>query len=193
MPAVSVDEAKNIISGDMKFARAEYTRMRDIAEKRIKRMGKSEFAYTRTYQEHKEGFAKLRDLSPEQFAKAYSELSKFVNAKSSSITGQRDIMNKTIKTWNEQGIPLTKETYKRTISILENMRRRKIVYGSDTAQELAKITLELTDRQFTDVLRDLELYLTHTDELSSFLQSRRDARRGFQRVRLDDFKNELGW
>lgn len=197
MAGVSVDQAKAMMRDDIKGMRAEYTRMRDIAQKRINRLGKSEFAYTKAYTGHQRGFQKLKDISPEKFAKAYSELSKFVGAKASSVSGQRSIMNKTIETWNKQGIPLTKKTYKRTITILEEMRKRKIIYGSDTAEELARITLELTDNEFyefyEDIINNLEFYLMHTRELEDYLEEKRDPYTGYKMVDMDEFKELVGW
>ena len=186
MERVSVDEVKAMMQDDYKALRREYTKMRDIAQKRIKRLGESEFSYTKAYQEHREGFKKLKDISKGDFAKAFSELSKFVNAKGSSVSGQKEIRAKTIKTWNEQGIPINTETYKRTITILEEMRKRKVTYGSDVAQDLARITMELSDSLFYDVLDEMELYLQHTDELENYLSEVHGM------VDLSDFEKMIG-
>lgn len=192
MEKVTVDQASAMIRDNLRGMRAEYTKMRDIAQKRIKRLGESEFAYTHAYTEHPKGFPKLKDISPQNFAKAFSELSKFVNAKASSVTGQRAIMMKTIKTWNEQGIPLNKETYQRTMQILEQMRRMKIMYDSDTAEDLARTTLGLSDQQFGKVLDNLETFLLHHDNVSDYMESHYDAQSGYQLVDMDDFLNEIG-
>lgn len=193
MERVTVDEAKIMMRSNMREMRAEYTRMRDIAQKRIKRLGESEFRDSKAYKEHPDGFKTLKELDKTNFAKAYSELSKFVTAKASSVSGQRSIMNKTIRAWNRQGIPLNKENYKRTIAILEEMRKRKIVYGSDTANELARVTLGLSNEQFSDILDNLELYLTHVDDVSDYMESHYDPETGYQMVDMDDFKDEIGW
>lgn len=193
MERVTVDQAKSMMRSDMKGMCSEYTRMRDIAQKRIRRLSGSEFSESKAYTEHRKGFKKLSELDIADFAKAYSELSKFVTAKASSVSGQKAIRQKTIETWNRQGIPLTKENYNRTIKILEEMRKRKIVYGSDTAEEVARLTLELSDDQFDDVLDNLEEYLTHTKELSDFMESHYDAQTGYQLVNMDDFRREIGW
>lgn len=193
---VTVAQAEAMLRDNIDDMRKEYTRMRDIAQKRIGRMKESEFRNTAVYREHQHGFAKLKDLDKltlSDFAKAFSELSKFVTAKGSTITGQKQIRQKTIETWNKQGIPLTKENYNRTIKILEEMRRRKIVYGSDTAEEVARLTLGLSDEQFDKVLDNLEEYLTHTEELSDFMESRYDPQTGYQLVDMDDFRKEIGW
>ena len=149
---------------DMATMRAEYTRMRDVAQKRIKRLGQ-QFPESKAYQSHAKGFPKLKELDPRDFAKAFSELAKFVKAKGSTVTGQKEIKNKTIKTWQDQGLNLNQKNYDKTIKILEEMRKQKIVYGSDKAVELAESMLDLDDQQTNQWLDHLETLLQHTDEL----------------------------
>ena len=149
---------------DMATMRAEYTRMRDVAQKRIKRLGK-QFPESKAYQSHAKGFPKLKELDPRDFAKAFSDLAKFVKAKGSTVTGQKEIKNKTIKTWQDQGLNLNQKNYDKTIKILEEMRKQKIVYGSDKAVELADSMLDLDDQQTNEWLDHLETLLQHTDEL----------------------------
>ena len=149
---------------DMPAMRAEYTRMRDVAQKRIKRLGK-QFPESKAYQSHKQGFAKLKELDPRDFPKAFAELAKFVKAKGSTVTGQKQIKEKTIKTWQDQGLNLNSTNYDKVIKILEEMRKRKIVYGSDKAVELADTMLDLDDQQTNDWLDHLDYLLQHTEEL----------------------------
>ena len=149
---------------DMATMRAEYTRMRDVAQKRIKRLGK-QFPESKAYQTHEKGFSKLKDLDPRDFPKAFAELAKFVRAKGSTVTGQKQIKEKTIKTWQDQGLNLNSKNYDKTIKILEEMRKQKIVYGSDKAVELAESMLDLDDQQTNEWLQHLDDLLTHTDEL----------------------------
>lgn len=149
---------------DMATMRAEYTRMRDVAQKRIKRLGK-QFPESKAYQTHAKGFAKLKELDPRDFPKAFAELAKFVRAKGSTVTGQKQIKEKTIKTWQDQGLNLNSKNYDKTIKILEEMRKQKIVYGSDKAVELADSMLDLDDQQTNEWLNHLDTLLQHTDEL----------------------------
>lgn len=164
---------------DITTMKAEYTRMRDAAQKRIKRLGK-QFPESKAYSSHKydtgkkdkegkpiyaEGFQKLKNIDPRDFPKAFSELAKFIKAKASTVTGQKQIKEKTINTWQEQGLNLNSANYDKTIRILEEMRKQKIVYGSDKAVELADTMLDLDDQQTNDWLDHLDFLLQHTDEL----------------------------
>lgn len=149
---------------DISTMKSEYTRMRDVAQKRLKRLEKA-FPNSKVVQNHPQGFPKLKNLDPRDFPKAFAELAKFVKAKGSTVTGQRQIKEKTIKTWQDQGLKLNQKNYDKTIKILEEMRRRKIMYGSDKAVELADSMLELDDQQTNEWLDHLDTLLQHTDEL----------------------------
>lgn len=165
---------------DMSTMRSEYTRMRDAAQKRIARLQKA-FPEAKAGQHryntgkvdkegnpiYKSGFPTLKTLDPRDFPKAFAELAKFLNAKSSTVTGQKQIKEKTINTWKNQGLNLNNENYDRVIKILERMRNEKIVYGSDKVVELADITLnlEINDMQMRDWLDHLETLLPNVDEL----------------------------
>ena len=170
MAKYTVSEAETMFRDNAAAMRKEYTRMRDIAQKRIRRLGKSEFTTSKALREHPQGFAKLKDIDARDLPKAFSELSKFVNAKGSSVTGQRQIREKTIRTWQEQGLNLNQNNYDKTIKILEEMRRRKIVYGSDKALEVANSMLEMDDQQTDEWLDHLDVLLQHSDELQEITE-----------------------
>ena len=173
---------------DIATMRAEYTRMRDVAQKRIKRLGQ-QFPESKAYQTHAKGFVKLKELDPRDFPKAFAELAKFVRAKGSTVTGQKQIKEKTIKTWQDQGLNLNSKNYDKTIKILEEMRKQKIVYGSDKAVELADSMLDLDDQKINDWLDHLDTLLQHTDELKEM----KDEKTGFTMVDIDDLLEETGW
>ena len=143
----------------------EYTRMRDVAQKRIKRLGESAFKESKAYTSHAAGFKKISEIDPRDFAKAFSELAKFVGAKGSSVSGQREIRQKTMAAWKAQGINLNPANYQNAIKILEEMRKRKITYGSDKVVTLADTMLELNKEQTNQILNNLDSILPHVDEL----------------------------
>ena len=163
---LSVDEAKARIRDDTAGMRRLYSQYRDIAQKRIERMGKSDFASTETYIRNSKGFAKLSDIRPENFAKAFSELSKFVSAKGSSIKGQEEIRERTIKTLRSQGLDVNKGNYNAVISIFEEVRRRKLLYGSDKVVAVADYMMATDDSTKDDIFEHLSDYLDMADELS---------------------------
>lgn len=151
---------------DISTMRSEYTRMRDTAQKRLKRLQK-QFPESKAVQTRPQGFKKLKDLDPRDFAKAFAELAKFLKSKGSTVSGQKDIKRKTIKTWQDQGLNINDSNYTRVIKILEEMRKRKIVYGSDKAVELADSMMGLDDQQMDEWLFNLEKLIPHTDKLQA--------------------------
>ena len=169
--------------------RQEYTRMRDVAQKRIKRLQK-EFSESKAYQSNRDGFTKLKDLDPRDLPKAFSELAKFVRAKSSSVSGQREIRKKTIETWNAQGLKLNNRNYKKAIKILEEMRKQKLTYGSDKVVELADSMLELDERETNKWLDHLGTLLKNTETVSDVVASHSDQGTP---VNIDDVLREIGW
>lgn len=142
---------------DMSTMRTEYTRMRDTAQKRLKRLAK-QFPESKSVQSHPKGFPKLKDLDPRDFPKAFAELAKFLRAKGSTVTGQRQIKEKTMKTWQDQGLPVNEKNYNAVIKVLEEARNRKLVYGSDKMVEFAETMMERSSLE-------QEMWLAHLDEL----------------------------
>ena len=173
---------------DLSTMRSEYTRMRDVAQKRLKRLAK-QFPDSKAVQSHPQGFPKLKTLDPRDFPKAFAELAKFVKAKGSTVTGQKQIKEKTIKTWQNQGLNLNQKNYDKTIKVLEEMRRQKIVYGSDKAVELADSMLDLDDQQTNDWLDHLDTLLQHTDELDVIDEFTGSG----NYMDMDEIIKELGW
>ena len=180
MAGYTVHEAEIMAHDDLSALKKEYTRLRDIAQKRVSRLQKA-FPNSKASQHfydtgkkdkygkpiYASGFQKLRNLDPKDYAKAFSELSKFVGAKAGSVSGQRAIKNKTIATWQKQGLNLNAQNYDKAIQILEEMRKQKITYGSDKVVELADAMLELDDQQTNDFLDHLDIMLQHSDELKA--------------------------
>ena len=84
---------------------------------------------------------------------------------------------------------LNSKNYDKVIKILEEMRKQKIVYGSDKAVELAESMLDLDDQQTNEWLEHLDTLLQHTDELAEM----KDEKSGYTMVDIDDLLKETGW
>lgn len=156
---------------DLATMRSEYTRMRDTAQKRVARLQKmypESVGSKRRYDTgkkdaegnpiYKSGFATLKSLNPKDFAKAFADLAKFLRAKGSTVTGQKQIKEKTLKTWQDQGLPVNESNYQTVIKILEEARKQKLVYGSDKIVEFAETMLERSSLE-------QEMWLAHLDDL----------------------------
>lgn len=88
-----------------KVLRSEYSRLRDIAQKRLKRMeGKPEAAGI--YARHPEGFPKVKGQSREDLVSNLMEISNFLTARTGSLSGIR-MRNKEIKeTLSQHGVEI---------------------------------------------------------------------------------------
>ena len=207
---------------DMSTMTSEYTRMRDAAQKRIARLqkafpdakaGQHKYDTGKVDKEgnpiYKSGFPTLKTLDPRDFPKAFAELAKFLNAKTSTVTGQRSAQAKTTATLNKAigatdddedeegdgGPKVTKQNYWRVIKILEEARRRKVTYDSSKIVSLAETTLSFTKDQFDSVLDNLDKMVEHSDEVQGSLDEYMKKRKiqSYQRVDVDDFIDQLGW
>lgn len=185
MAKYTVDEAEKFYREHPDIVRKQYSDMRHNAQKRLNRLSESEFSGSKAYTSHRSGFKKLKDIDPRDLPKAFSELSKFMEAKASSLSGQRSIRQKTIQKWQEQGLNLNNKNYARTMQIMEEMRNRKIIYGSDKAVELADRMLELDEKETEAWLEHLESLLQHTEELEDIPEDTGED--------IDEIIKELGW
>lgn len=88
-----------------KELRKEYSKLRSVAQKSLKRLGKSEFAYGETARQHRKGFPSLKQItSQRQLVMATTAVAQFLAAKSHSVSGLREIRQEQVNTWkNEYG------------------------------------------------------------------------------------------
>ena len=88
----------------LKDARAEYSRLRKIAEKRLKRMAESPYGAGNIYRKYKDAFAPLpRNATEERVRKKLYEVASFTEKKQGSISGIREVEQKQIATLQERG------------------------------------------------------------------------------------------
>lgn len=84
--------------------RKEYSRLRAIAHKRLKRMEGTQWEETIAYQTHKDGFLSLDQIQDNtELIFQLHDIARFVSAKSSSIKGNELMMYKTLATLHKNG------------------------------------------------------------------------------------------
>lgn len=130
---------------DERTLRREYTRLRDIAQKRLARMGESIFAESETYQQNVGQFEKTRDIKTvSQLRQSLTQLARFVMAESSTIQGQKAIMQRGIAEWQSKGYNWVNETnWFEFIRFLDYVAsNEEHVYSLDTAMEIYKKQVE---------------------------------------------------
>jgi len=85
-----------------KELRAEYSRLRDIAQKRLSRLRESEFADSESYRHYKDMFPKLEAVKTNYELRArLSELARFVENKTSTVSGLKEKRSKQLATIQE--------------------------------------------------------------------------------------------
>lgn len=127
-----------------KQLRDEYTRLRDIAQKRIKRLGKSEYAGSATYQKWKEGVPKLRDLkNTSDIAHGLSELASFIGSKYSSVSGQKELKRSQAEVLEKHypGLDLSGNKFDKFTKLMNAQVQNNIekIFGSNRAVMLFKV------------------------------------------------------
>lgn len=138
---------------DWKEIRAEYSRMRDAAQKRLQRLDKSEFSESKAALMHPFGFPKLKEIDERDLPKAMNELYRFLRAGTSTVYGQREAKEKTIEKFNKAGFDKEgfdlhdPENFKNFINVMERVRKLKITYGSDYAREFTEMVMKLPPKQ----------------------------------------------
>ena len=107
--------------------RSEYSRLRDIAQKRLKRLGEAEpesYAYTSNVGR----YAPVRGLSTEEAEKLLPDLAKFIAAKTGTVRGIRQQRQAAVKTLQARGYTgITQSNIKLFGQFMEEWRQSKLV------------------------------------------------------------------
>lgn len=147
-----------------KAVRKEYTRLRDISQKRLKRMGATMWADTQTYKRNVNHYPKLKDIqSTSELAARLSDLSRFIEAQTSTVSGMEAQMKKSLKTLHESGyLFVNRENYISFGKFMEEYRLQKLdeIYDSGDAAE----TYDALEKHRIDpekVQKDFEFWLAN--------------------------------
>ena len=145
-----------------KAIRKEYTRLRDISQKRLKRMGSTMWADTQMYKRNVNHYPKLKDIhSPSELAARLSDLSRFIEAKTSTVSGMESRLKKSLATLYEHGYMfVTRENFIDFGKFMEEYRFQKLdqLYDSgDTAETYDALEKHRIDP--TKVKEDFEFWL----------------------------------
>lgn len=129
--------AKELKAEDL---RKEYSRLRSIADKRIKRMGKSEWNDSQIYLENREGFKTLKDIKTDaELRHEFSNLARFVTSERGTVSGQNKIRKETVKTLKDRGYDfVTVKNFRDFAEFMEYARTSNLgkLYDSDKVAEV---------------------------------------------------------
>lgn len=86
-----------------KELRQEYARLRAVAQKSIQRLGKSEFAGGATYRNAVGRFPTTKSIKDKRkLTMALVDISRFLSAKGSTVSGLKEIRAEQVNTWQNQ-------------------------------------------------------------------------------------------
>lgn len=150
---------------ELSDARAEYSRLRSAAVKRLERLSRTEgVRYSAYHMYGKEGFAPLpKNATPAEVGRALADVHHFLEMKTSSISQIRESQRKALKTLQERGYSfVTKSNIKEFGEFMEAARQAKVVSdnrgGSPVIVELyetvkrLRLPSEKVERNFVEWL-----------------------------------------
>lgn len=151
---------------ELSEARAEYSRLRSVAVKRLRRLSQSEGRQYTAYRMYgKEGFAPLpKDATPAEVGRALADVYHFLEMKTSSLKEIRESQKKALETLKARGYTfLNKSNIKEFGEFMEAARQQKVVASNrggspvivelyETAKRLS-IPPEQIQRNFSEWLR----------------------------------------
>lgn len=148
-------------------ARKEYTRLRSIIQKRLKRLGESEFAESPIYKNYKDYFKKLADIQPEKIGLYLSQAYRFLTNPRSSVTGQRKVISDTLRALHEHGFKrITRKNLRQFGEFMDaaRMKMGKVKLPSDKIAELFE---EVEKKKLNPevVMEDFQFWLDNLEAL----------------------------
>ena len=186
-------------SGDVSAAviKAEYTRLRDIAQKRLKRMAGTEFRETETFKQNWGYFTRIRDMagkgmkgdriSPELSYKM-AALARFVAAEGSTISGMKKQREKSLETLKQHGYDFVNAgNYIQFAKFMQEYRQQKLdsQYDSGDAAELYE-TVEKNKVDPAQVADDFEYFLKNKEAAEEL-----KPQKGNRKVSAKTFKKRI--
>ena len=107
--------------------RKEYSRLRKVANERINRLEKAGFGSSKEVGYNEGKYVPLKAVeSRRELVMLTSQVSKFLAAKRSTVSGQRETIRRSVATWNRKGVNVTAANYGKFVDLLTTL---KSVYG----------------------------------------------------------------
>ena len=152
--------------------RTHYSYLRKIANKRLKNFVGSEFEDAQSYNKNVGKFVTLSEINNERelMFKLY-EVNKFIRARSSSVTGLKQIRREAIETFHDKGFTwVNSNNYKEFTDYMEYMRTKYKSKQYDSKRALALYDMMQTGSVGIDVeevKRHYKYWSKHVNDLKS--------------------------
>lgn len=163
-----------------KEARKEYSRLRQIANKRLKTIGKSKYARTDVYSYNVGQYITIAEMeSPAELYYRLSMVARFLSSERSSLRGLRRAEQKAIETLKSHGYDfINASNYLDFYEFMETVRATEIgsKYDSERVAELFD-TAQRKRLPIEELQEDFELWINNLDRLKSVTVPRRKNKR----------------
>lgn len=177
--------------------RAEYTRLRNIANARLERMGRSEFADTVVYRSHVGRWPSIKefgstDADKREIVMSLSELAGFVSAEGSSVRGLQRIRALAVESLHEHGYTfVNKKNFREFADFMDEARAQKIAksYDSERVAEMYTLAKKMGMR-IKSIERDFERYMQNLEKLKQMAEDQNLPMRG-DHVNMTQLKKAL--
>ena len=169
----------------------EYTSLRDILNKRIQRIHKSDFAGQGIAGRFPQGLPKLAEIAPEDLPYLLQQAATALNSRGGSLKGLQMRQSETIKSLRERGYRNISDSNIRAFAnFMEEARDRGLekVYGSDTIATMYDSIVAL-DISPEAIMQDFAWWLDNIDMAETKAAEMRE--RG-ESVTAEAIRRELG-
>ena len=155
-------------------ARKEYARLRDIAQKRIKRLKEAEFEVPYGFSK---GFATTKSLSIDKLSGALSDIRRFLEAESSTVKGARRKEIRMRKRLAESGYHI--KNVRDFGRYMEEFRAYygRYARGSEAAAELYE-TMERKGFEIDDVMANFDMYMENQKKIQKIIEDEDFTKKG---------------
>ena len=143
----------------------EYTRLRDILNKRIQRINKSDFAGQGIAGQFPQGLPKLAEIAPEDLPYLLQQAATALNSRSGSLKGLQIRQSETVQSLRERGYTNIDESNIRQFArFMDEARDRGLekIYGSDTIATMYDSIVAL-DISPEAIMQDFAWWLDNID------------------------------
>lgn len=169
---------------DVNTLRKEYSRLRDVAHKRLMRLSQSDFAKSQTYLRYRNAFTGLKQIKKTQvsrLSKKLSDLYTFLNLESSTVSGSRATSRRIIKGLQERGY-----TYIKTDKDLRNFGNfmdfnRALKKGGKYDSEKVVEMMDATEKagiSAKQVQQDFTFWMNNYDSIKDVAPAIKGAKKG---------------
>ena len=169
----------------------EYTRLRDILNKRIQRINKSDFAGQGIAGQFPQGLPKLAEIASEDLPYLLQQAATAINSRSGSLKGLQMRQSETIKSLRERGYTnIDNSNIRQFASFMDEARDRGLekIYGSDTIATMYDSIVAL-DISPEAIMQDFAWWLDNIDMAETKAAEMRE--RG-ENVTAEAIRKELG-